>query len=1073
MHSTISLKNLSRCVLALIFWITGVTQVWPAWPTYRHDARRSGASEEEIKFPLVEAWMHRSAAPSPAWPELPARQDVFRRVPILSPTTGFDCAFHVAVADGALYYGSSADDTVRCLDAADGHLRWTFTADGPIRLSPVVADGLVYVGSDDGCVYCLRAGDGSVAWQYRGGPEDRRLPGNGRMMSLWPVRCGIVVEDGIVYFCAGLFPAQGNCLCAVSAKDGKELWKQPIEIVSQGYLLASSSNLFVPTGRTAPVAYERQTGKPVGQLPGAGPNRQAGGCLAMLVDDIVLYSAGETAGIQAGLPQSKDKIVFAEGQRVVADRKMNYILTRDRLCAIDREHWLELGRLQARSKKTADDLARITALGGTRKDYLKWETLISEGCELILAGGTVFVGEPDRVSAYSADDGKMLWRGNVQGKAFGLAVSDGRLYVSTDRGMIHCFQPGTPPPGGPLTFDFIEDAVKPSPFPADDRSSLYADAARIAIQRAGTKKGYCLVLGSGTGRLAYEIAMQSQFHVVGIESDERNVIESRRRFMEAGIYGRRLAVHHGDGSSLPFPRCWVNLVVSEETLVSGRLPFSASEAYRVLRPSGGSLVLMTTNMSVRSNLSEWGKKVIEGWNTRKEGRIFIGSAVRGAFPGAGEWSHFYGDAGNTACSGDLMPFAAVDLQWFGRPGPRQMPDRHDKNVAPLYKNGRLFVSGDNHLLAADAYNGTILWERDVPDSVRLAAFKNCSNMAAADDCLYVASGSDCLALDAETGELRMTLNVPDSADGRKNEWGYVAVEDDLLVGSAVRRGGAFRDQTIYTEVLLWRDSMPVVCSGSLFVYKRNSGRRQWSYVPYRGVIINPTIAMGNKRIYFVESTNPASRLVIDSRIKLATLLGQGADLVALNLGNGKLLWRKPWGMENIEHIIFLSYAREKLLVTGTRNERVDKTRRVRYDLVSFDAATGKRLWGNTQVPVPDNILQGPHAEQVQHPAIVGEVVYGTGFACNLDTGEPVDRWKWRKSGNCGTISTSANCAFSRYDNPWMFDLKNGEHTVLTTVIRSGCWINIIPAGGLIMIPEASAGCTCGHAIQTTVTFIPR
>ncbi|MBI5395433.1 MAG: hypothetical protein HZA91_09085, partial [Verrucomicrobia bacterium] len=175
----------------------------------------------------------------------------------------------------------------------------------------------------------------------------------------------------------------------------------------------------------------------------------------------------------------------------------------------------------------------------------------------------------------------------------------------------------------------------------------------------------------------------------------------------------------------------------------------------------------------------------------------------------------------------------------------------------------------------------------------------------------------------------------------------------------------------------------------------------------------------------------------------------------------------------IEHILYLSYARGKLLVTGTRNLLVEKSRRVRYDLAAFDAGTGKRFWRNTQTPVPDHILQGPHGEQVQHPAIVGEVVYGTGFTCNLNTGEPVDGWKWRKSNHCGTVSTSANCAFSRYDQPWMFDLKSGEHTVLTTAIRPGCWINIIPAGGLILIPEASAGCTCGYPIQTSVTLIPR
>jgi glucose dehydrogenase len=284
---------------------------------YRGDSRRGGVATEDLKFPLSEVWQHRPAhAPSPAWPELPAKQDVFRRVSSLGPTTTYDRAFHIAIAEGMIYYGSSTDDTVYCLDASHAKVRWSFTTEGPVRLAPTVAGTRVYVGSDDGCVYCLQAADGRLIWKYRGGPADRRLPGNGRLISLWPVRCGVVVDSGIVYFCAGLFPEQGNYLCAVDAEDGKELWKRKIEIASQGYLLASPSYLFVPTGRTAPQVFDRHTGKAMGPLPGGGANSLAGGCFTVLVDDMVLYSAGETSGIHFGKPQAKEKVVFADGVAV-------------------------------------------------------------------------------------------------------------------------------------------------------------------------------------------------------------------------------------------------------------------------------------------------------------------------------------------------------------------------------------------------------------------------------------------------------------------------------------------------------------------------------------------------------------------------------------------------------------------------------------------------------------------------------------------------------------------------------------------------------------------------------------
>jgi serine/threonine-protein kinase len=61
------------------------------------------------------------------------------------------------VAAGTVYVDSE-DRKVYALDAATGHLRWTYTTGKGVYSSPVVAGGTVYAGSNDGKVYALNAG---------------------------------------------------------------------------------------------------------------------------------------------------------------------------------------------------------------------------------------------------------------------------------------------------------------------------------------------------------------------------------------------------------------------------------------------------------------------------------------------------------------------------------------------------------------------------------------------------------------------------------------------------------------------------------------------------------------------------------------------------------------------------------------------------------------------------------------------------------------------------------------------------------------------------------------------------
>ncbi len=1063
-------------VATVLLLATGATAA--DWPTYRGDVRRSGVSPRTPAMPLAERWSHQPAlAPRPAWPEAPARQDVYRKVYGLSPTVIFDRAPQPVVAGGRLYYGSSADDTVRCLDAASGKILWQFVTEGPVRLAPAVAGGRVYFGSDDGCVYCLEAADGSLRWKHRPVPADRRLPGNGRMMSLWPIRSGVIVDGGRAYFAAGLFPSRKAYLCAVDAATGQPVWRQQVDISPQGYLLASPTRLFVPTGRTAPHIYLRADGRQVAPFPGGGRQQAGfplgGGCFGVLVDDVLVHAGGEKGGLEFTAAAGREKIIAAAGLRLVAQGEMAYVLDMKQLRAIHRARYVELVRLRQKKKKTPQDEARIAALEDGDQPAVLWQVPAATPYELILAGDDLLAGGDGRVVAFDRHDGRTVWQHPVHGKAYALAVADGRLYVGTDTGRISCFAhaapeaaaaPATPRPSPPV------DVQQPSPAGS-------TEAARFALAAAGTDRGYCLVLGTSRHRLLEKLAASSEFRLIGVEPDASKVAAMRRRLADRRLYGGRAVVHHGSPAKLPYQRRTFNLVVTALSDDAPQPATPAGEVLRLLRPCGGTAVVLAQDTPpLRQRLEAWGAGVLPGWKVQHAAEgLVAGVARRGPLDGAGQWTHFYADAGNSACSGDASAFGPMDVQWFGPPGPRRMVDRHEKNVGPLYRDGRMFISGNNYLVAVDAYNGTILWQRDLPRSIRLGAFKNCGSLAVAADLLYVARADTCVALDVASGEEKHVFPAAKTAGGQTGQWGYVATIDDLLLGSTSKPGANWRVQDIDTQTLIWRDRQPVVASDVLFAVDRHSGETRWTYRPAEGVIVNPTLAAGGGRVYCVQSADPKTFDVPDGRIKLDALFGRGALLVALDLGSGKIVWKRPIDLARLQHVVFLSYARQTLVITGSRNVSVPGSpkERVRYDLWAFDAPTGRPLWNSTQTPVPDHILQGPHGEQVQHSAIVGDVIYNTGFACMLRSGRPYPGWKWQKSDKCGTISASASCVFSRYVTPRMFSLATGDYLSLTAVTRPGCWINILPAGGMVLVPEASSGCTCYFSLQTSLALAPR
>jgi outer membrane protein assembly factor BamB len=226
-----------------------VVEAIAAWPTYMHDNARSGVTRDKVALPLSKSWEYRTrVAPAPAWPP-PANQDFWHHKHGLPARVTYDRAMHV-VSDGTrVYFGSSSEDQVFALSLATGERLWSFFAEGPVRLAPTIADKKVYFGADDGCAYCLNAGDGELVWRYRVGESDRRIPGNGRIVSLLPIRTGVMIDSGQARFAAGMFPLQGTYQYALDMNTGSEVAKGQIDFSPQGYMQRRGGSMMVAQGR--------------------------------------------------------------------------------------------------------------------------------------------------------------------------------------------------------------------------------------------------------------------------------------------------------------------------------------------------------------------------------------------------------------------------------------------------------------------------------------------------------------------------------------------------------------------------------------------------------------------------------------------------------------------------------------------------------------------------------------------------------------------------------------------------------------------------------------------------------
>ena len=813
---------------ALLFLLVSFGQKSNAsdWPSYRHDGNRSAVTEDEISGKLNLQWIFESRhRPLSAWP-MPGEE---------TPRMHTDRAYHVVISDRTLFFGNNVDNHVYALDTRSGKERWRFTADGAVRFAPILNDEKIYFGSDDGNVYCLNQSDGSLIWKYRPSPSGERVIGNSRMISLWPVRTGLLLEQETIYLAAGIFPYEGIYVAAINAKTGRQIWLNDTSgdqawghvyggMAPQGYLVASKENLFVPTGRGMPAAFNKHTGKFNKFLNAGG---KVGGAWVQMSGS-ELFAGNDNQGADT-------KITFDAGSGsnrgnqfsdfpsidMVVTASIAYIATQKGLYAIDRaantkantdvpklkkeetKMVADISNIRERHKSAAksgntDEFTKITAelnqatsrlteiikqkdaLNSARaKWFLSREQMgplavTGQLGTLALTSKTLFAGGNGYAISVDTESGELIKVYGINGTAMSLAIADQRLFISTSRGEIHCLS--TLP--SPAQIIKRSEQSKLTPIIKSD-----IDIAKKIIQRSGESKGWCLIAGAKDGRLARALAKESQMNIVVIEHDPDRLRLIRKNLYTSSLYGNRVIA--ADWGYAELPDYFANLIVSERNLLGDDLELPVSHLARVLRPTGGVLLLD----SIESWTEEKIGKVINGLkaNVKAEHKINQSNGwlkfTRGKLEGAGSWTGLYGNKSKTSSTRDELVKGPLGVLWFGEPGSKNMVDRHARSVSPLAINGRLFVQGMEVVMAYDAYNGTFLWERKIPGAIRVRVDVDSSNITVNEDSIFVATHDLVLQLDAKTGNTRQEFRVPRPPGGKALRWGNITLDGNLLIGT--------------------------------------------------------------------------------------------------------------------------------------------------------------------------------------------------------------------------------------------------------------------------------------------------
>lgn len=619
------------------------------WPMWRYDAGRTASSTQQLPQELHLQWV--------------------RQYPRVRPAFGtrrlqFDAGYEPVVMGKTLFVGSPCSDSVCALATETGAEKWRFYTDGPVRFAPIAWRNRLFVASDDGCLYCLQAATGELIWKFRAVPSQRKIIGNGRMMSVWPIRGGPVLKDGRIYLAAGIWPFEGIFVYALDATTGDVIWLNdrsgslylghPHGAWSfggpslQGYLVVSGKDLLVPNGIGGVPAYF----------------------------DIDTGELRAFCHLANRVPGSWFVMSDPNGQLSV-DPDYNRELHEDRYYET---RWSNTNPW-VRAQKINPWLGR------------KWLARAGSRNSISVAG-----------KKYRFDTGLE----GIEGQVCSMLAADGKMFVVADEGGLYCF-------GAQATTPKKHRAGQS---PLQPKEDTWRTSVRKMLCDTGKYSGYALVWGIGTGRLIEELAIQSSLHIIAVDKDAAKVNALRRKLDAAGLYGSRVVLHAADPMEVEFPPYLADLIVSEDLAAAGLFKDTAfiKKMFQTLRPYGAVACLSVPNNRVKA-FTQWAQEAdLENAEVKQVDGFVLLKRV-GALPGAanytGQWR-----------SPDKRVKAPLGVLWYDD-SVKQFKRSPQPNIVDgvMISQPKAWLTTERPYSLedpsfADVYTGRVLSKEEVPASLK-------------------------------------------------------------------------------------------------------------------------------------------------------------------------------------------------------------------------------------------------------------------------------------------------------------------------------------------------------------------